>query len=239
MMQIIRGALLEEAVTSITTSLLSIIKKKNISEDDADDGTPSKPPLTLCSTSALLQLQLDVTFIAHSFFNRNRCGFAVSPSGVALSAASGGGSQNSLAQLEELASDISSHFDRSVVQDPTALRETMREKHLQTLRSCDLFLSALFGEGETASLSMSALAGAALSGGATSSDEQTLLLNPMPSSRRFVLLPIQAERSLDELRLRSKYGKEKEAAAEAEAASAPSSAVTSGFGFFSSMLKKK
>ncbi len=88
---------------------------------------------------------------------------------------------------------------------------------------------------------MSALAGAASlsGGGATSSDEQTLLLNPMPSSRRFMLLPIQAERSLDELRLRSKYGKEKEAAAEAEAASAPSSAVTSGFGFFSSMLKKK
>ena len=114
----------------------------------------------------------------------------------------------------------------------------MREKHLQALRSCDLFLSALFGEGETASLSMSALAGAALSGGATASDVQTLLLNPMPSSRRFMLLPIQAERSLDELRLRSKYGKEKEAAAEAEA-SAPSSAVTSGFGFFSSMLKKK
>lgn len=239
MMQIIRSALLEEAVTSITTSLLSMIKKEDFSEDVADDGTPSKPPLTLCSTSALLQLQLDVTFIAHSFFDRNRCGFAVSPSGVALSAASGGGSQNSLAQLEELASDISSHFDRSVVQDPTAIRETMREKHLQTLRSCDLFLSALFGEGEIASLSMSALAGAALSGGATSSDEQTLLLNPMPSSRRFVLLPIQAERSLDELRLRSKYGKEKEAAAEAEAASAPSSAVTSGFGFFSSMLKKK
>ena len=42
-----------------------------------------------------------------------------------------------------------------------------------------------------------------------------------------------------ELMFRQQYGKEKEAAAEAEAASAPSSAVTSGFGFFSSMLKKK
>jgi hypothetical protein len=238
MMQIIRGALLEEAVTSITTSLLAMIKKDNTAEEVADGGTPSKPLLTLCSTSALLQLQLDVTFIAHSFFDRNRSGFAVSPSGIALSVESGEGSENSITQLEELAGDISSHFDRSVVRDPAAIRKTMREKHLQALRSCDLFLSALFGEGETASLSMSALAGAALSGGATASDVQTLLLNPMPSSRRFMVLPIQAERSLDELRLRSKYGKEKEAAAEAEA-SAPSSAVTSGFGFFSSMLKKK
>ena len=243
MMQIIRGALLEEAVTSITTSLIAMTKGDDASEEGAisDDGAASKPPLMRCSTSALLQLQLDVTFIAHCFFDRNRSGFAVSPSGVPLSAEMEEGSQNSLAHLEQLAGDISSHFDRSVVRDPSALRETMREMHLKTLRSCDLFLSALFGEGESASLSMSALAGAAAlsGGGATSSDEQTLLLNPMPSSRRFMLLPIQAERSLDELRLRSKYGKEKEAAAEAEAASAPSSAVTSGFGFFSSMLKKK
>ena len=243
MMQIIRGALLEEAVTSITTSLIAMTKGNDASEEGtiSNDGAASKPPLMRCSTSALLQLQLDVTFIAHFFFDRNRSGFAVSPSGVPLSVEMEEGSQNALTQLEQLAGDISSHFDRSVVRDPSALRKTMREKHLQTLRSCDLFLSALFGEGESASLSMSALAGAAAlsGGGATSSDEQTLLLNPMPSSRRFMLLPIQAERSLDELRLRSKYGKEKEAAAEAEAASAPSSAVTSGFGFFSSMLKKK
>ncbi len=141
MMQIIRGALLEEAVTSITTSLIAMTKGNDAPEEGtiSDDAAISKPPLMRCSTSALLQLQLDVTFIAHCFFDRNHSGFAVSPSGVPLPAEMEEGSQSSLAQLEQLAGDISSHFDRSVVRDPSALRKTMREKHLQTLRSCDLF----------------------------------------------------------------------------------------------------
>jgi len=235
MMQIIRGALLEEAVTSVTSSVISILKDDETSTDDNDDDEATSR-LSKCSTSALLQLQLDITFISHSFFERNHNGFTVSSSGVALT--NEDRSQQCRNHLERLAGDISSYVDHDVVSDPSAVKDSMREKHLQSLRSCDLFLSALFGEGEVASLNMSALAGPS-SSSSLGGDAPPPLVNPLPSSRRFNLLPVQAERSLDELRLRSKYGKEKEDAAEAESAAANASAVTSGFGFFSSMLKKK
>mmetsp|Transcript_7841 Transcript_7841/g.10985 ORF Transcript_7841/g.10985 Transcript_7841/m.10985 type:complete len:85 (-) Transcript_7841:186-440(-) len=68
----------------------------------------------------------------------------------------------------------------------------------------------------------------------------SLILNPLPSSRRFVLLPIQAERSLNELQLRGKYRKDRsEKAGNKEEAPVSGGAVSAGFGFFSNMLGKK
>ncbi|KAL9185217.1 hypothetical protein ACHAXT_002994 [Thalassiosira profunda] len=68
----------------------------------------------------------------------------------------------------------------------------------------DLFLSSLFGEDDGAS--SAALTNGAVEGALSSTHE--FILNPLPSSRRFILLPIQAEKSLAELlQLRGKYGK--------------------------------
>ena len=69
-----------------------------------------------------------------------------------------------------------------------------------------------------------------------------LPLTPLSSSRRFALLPIQAERSIAELQTLGRIGKDKmdrEAAERADRARSTANAVSSGFGFFSSMLGKK
>jgi hypothetical protein len=63
------------------------------------------------------------------------------------------------------------------------------------------------------------------------------MLNPLPSSRRFILLPIQAEKSLTELQLRGKFGK-KTQEEKASGKDSTSGALGTGFGFFSSMLTK-
>ena len=72
-----------------------------------------------------------------------------------------------------------------------------------------------------------------------SSSSQSFMLNPLPSSRRFVLLPIQAEKSLTELQLRGKYGKKsQEDKTSSKDGTSSGNALGSGFGFLSSMLTK-
>ena len=132
--------------------------------------------------------------------------------------------------------NLSDHLIKSVGND--TLREgsptsnAIYERHSQVFTSSDLFLSSLFGEDIDEKFSSS--------DGTTSSSallsSQSFMLNPLPSSRRFILLPIQAEKSLTELQLRGKYGKKnKEDKANKDAAS--SNAL--GFGFLSSMLSTK
>lgn len=228
MLQILRGSLVEESVTSLSAAIESVIGNGSSKEEMLD--------LTACSTSALIQLQLDLTFIIHCFFERNRNGFA-----VFARASTNDGPKGAHDVLEKLTADMSTYFDPSVVTNPVALREKMTEMHSQTLRSCNLFLSSLFGDDGSSSYNTSSLAGASSVGALGSPDGASLttpvLLFPLASSRRFELLPIQAEPSLAGLRLQGNYAKEKEVTAETESASGAASAMTSGFGFFSAKIK--
>ena len=73
-------------------------------------------------------------------------------------------------------------------------------------------------------------------------DNLFLVHNPLPSSRRFTLLPIQAEQSVKELQLIRNLEKERADKAEAEkltGASAAANAVSNSIGYFSAFLKKK
>ena len=109
----------------------------------------------------------------------------------------------------------------------------IRDRHSQVFVASDLFLSSLFGEDNGAS--SAALTNGAV-GGALSSTQE-FILNPLPSSRRFILLPIQAEKSLAELQLRGKYGKKtQEEKGGKDVASG--NAIGAGLGFLSSMLTK-
>jgi hypothetical protein len=63
------------------------------------------------------------------------------------------------------------------------------------------------------------------------------MLNPLTSSRRFILLPIQVEKSLTELQLRGKFGKKTQEEMQSGKDS-NSRALGASFGFLSSMLTK-
>jgi hypothetical protein len=93
-------------------------------------------------------------------------------------------------------------------------------------------MSLLFGEGDSAVLDVNMDYSTS-----DATTNNTVTLNPLASSRRFGLLPIQeSDRSLAELQRRgNKYDKEESRNAE----SSGSGVIGSGLGFFSSMLKKK
>jgi len=159
--------------------------------------------------------------------------------------------------LEKLVDTVSTHLASSdsgnneedsemvAIDVPPLMDGPMRERHMEVYTSCDLFLSSLFGEDSSVSSPSAAtsLYGMGIpSSSATLSNSAaaSLILNPLPSSRRFVLLPIQAERSLNELQLRGKYRKDRsEKAGNKEEAPVSGGAVSAGFGFFSNMLGKK
>jgi len=113
--------------------------------------------------------------------------------------------------------------------------------HQSVLEDSALFLSALFSTDSTSKDSASATTLLScvdsLSGRSRSSP---LLHNPLVSSRRFALLPIQSDRTISEVQLR-KFSKDKQESDSRQDNSASSGVInmTSGLGFFSSMLKKK
>ena len=85
---------------------------------------------------------------------------------------------------------------------------------------------------------MSSLADTDPGASATSASASAqLALSPLPSTRRFGLLPIQSDRSLAELQRRGKFGKKDEDQNRQDSSSG--GVMSSGLGFFSSMLKKK
>mmetsp|Transcript_3081 Transcript_3081/g.4411 ORF Transcript_3081/g.4411 Transcript_3081/m.4411 type:complete len:394 (-) Transcript_3081:109-1290(-) len=127
--------------------------------------------------------------------------------------------------------------------------QVIEGKHRHVLEVCDLLLSALFGEEDMSAKQHQhdvMLAGTTTSAMSGSSSSAPLLHNPLPSSRRFVLLPIQSERSLNELQARGKYRRgagagsgDKSMSQGKQDAGDGFGVVSSGLGFFSSMLKKK
>ncbi|KAL9190273.1 hypothetical protein ACHAXT_007484 [Thalassiosira profunda] len=226
MMVTIRGALLGEALTSVSRSLQREIL--GASPDDIGTLDEGEDVLKKCGPSSLVQLLLDVRFVHRCFFERNTHGF------VSLTADSINASR---ATIEELSDRISAGMKSALGgngrSSAASVDSAMRDRHSQVFVASDLFLSSLFGEDDGAS--SAALTNGAV-GGALSSTQE-FILNPLPSSRRFILLPIQAEKSLTELQLRGKYGKKaQEEKGGKDVASG--NAIGAGLGFLSSMLTK-
>jgi hypothetical protein len=101
-----------------------------------------------------------------------------------------------------------------------------------------MFLTVLFGEDNLSSeVDMDAFLATSDNGNVP------LLINPLSSSRRFALLPIQTGQSVKELELLNNLENERAEKTDIDkissSASAAASAVTSSFGYFSSLLKKK
>ena len=240
MLVTIRRSLLCEALTSISQSLEQEITSSSCDDCSTNDNGTDQI-LKKCSPSSLVQLDMDVKFIHHCFFQRHRDDISLQSE-----ESSAADEDESRSTLERLSNRLSADVVDALGQDASlAINGAISECQTRVFMSCDLFLTPLFGEdthkgGETSNNSIAALS--------TSTSSLSFALNPLSSSRRFILLPIQAEKSQSELQLRSKYGNnnQKEKASNSnnigagkDTFSTSGNALGTGFGFLSSMLTKR
>jgi Vps51/Vps67 len=178
-----------------------------------------------CQSSAI-QLHADVTFLQRCVL-KITTGRANDGTVEEEGAESISSFQDSLLKLENFLKEMGSlHSDVSFIGSTNA-------KHQQVLESSDQFFSSLFGRAPESNFSpVVDLTG-------TTIGTSTLFHLPLNSTRRFTVLPVQADRSLNDIQLRGAYTKEKEQAAAEKQEQASGNVMSSGFGFFSSMLKKK
>ena len=229
MMLTIRGSLLSEALTSLSRSLNQEIVAT--SDEDGVITADGNIRLNKCSPSSLIQILMDVKFIHRCFFERNRNGFRF------------GDDESCIADSRKVVDNLSEQLSRCVklaVVDGTSIDDAISERHSRVFSSCDLFLSSLFGEGSSdgSSSAETLVNGVGRTSVLSASSDSSFLLNPLASSRRFVLLPIQAEK-LTEIQLKGKYGKKSQEEKTSSAAASGGNAIGAGFGFLSSMLSTK
>jgi hypothetical protein len=170
--------------------------------------------------SGIAQLKNDLSFIHTCFFTRNQRGF-------------GKGAEEELAkaELQTLTKTLDILVRR--VCDTSTLRD-IEERHKYALEVCELFLSSLFGEETSTSVHVGDLGGGM--GSLPYTGATPLYHQPLQSSCRFPLLPIQADRTLSGVQARGKYKEREEADQRSETIGG--GAVRAGLGFFSNMLKK-
>jgi hypothetical protein len=178
--------------------------------------------LSAIGGNALKQFLVDVSFLQYCFLERNRYGL--------------GSKSSATKNAEKKLGDLVTRLDRLVSDKCSrasliSLPQGMKEKHHHALTVSDLLLSSLFGQ----SLDSGGSADSDIGMGANA---EPFFYSPLPSSRRFLLLPIQSDRSLNDLQLKTKYAKEKQDTDHRQE-STTDSLMSSGLGFFSSMLKKK
>jgi len=226
MMLTIRGSLLTEALTSLSRSLNQEIVA---SEEDIPNTNGGNAMLNKCSPSSLIQMLMDVKFIHRCFFERNHHGFGDDGSHI----------HDSQGIIVDITEQLSKCVKLAVV-DGTSIDDAISERHSRVFSSCDLFFTSLFGESNSSdsASSDSLVNGIGQSSLLSVSSDSSFLLNPLASSRRFILLPIQAEK-LTEIQLRGKYGKKAQEEKANSAAASSGNAIGTGFGFLSSMLSTK
>ena len=222
MIMMIRGSLLGEAVLSMSQSL-----EEELSEVSGD--TAKSEVLTQFSPSSLIQLLMDIRFVNRCFFERNRNGFLLTSDHV-------NDSRVIIEDLTEMLSNVAS----SVVEDVLLIDSAISERHSQVFASFGLFLSSLFGEDDDDDEKRASFSDSISNGnGGESLLSSILVTNPLASSRRFTLLPIQDQKSLTDLQLRGRYGKKTREEKESNEDVSSGNALGTGFGFLSSMLSTK
>lgn len=204
----LRLALLRQSMGQITTCWEKAL-------DSAD--------LSAARPAALKQFLVDVSFLRHCFLERNKYGLGPS------SASTESAEKKLVALVARVDKSVSDKCSRASLM---SLPQRMKEKHSYALTVSDLFLSSLFGESDA----IVSVGGEVDLGSSTTAGP--FFYSPLASSRRFALLPIQSDRSLSDLQLKTKYAKEKQETDRRQESSADS-LMSSGLGFFSSMLKKK
>jgi hypothetical protein len=209
----VRAALLQQSLSFIS----SILQTCYGSLDDLDT-------LTL---PALLQVYADVVFLRLCFFERNQFGYDDRAKILV---------DKSLALLEAMIHSYKNQLcSRFRLDEWEAVSQELARKYSYVLGATDLFTSTLFGQSDANAFTD----GHGLDSTSDFGGESVLFhLAPLPSSRRFILLSVQADRSLEEIQLRGKNSREKINFSNS-AGTGSGGVMSSGLGFLSSMLKKK
>ena len=194
------------------TAMSTLLEEAVTSETGSD--------LELCSPTSLIQLHIDVHFIKACFLDKNQNGF--------------GPGNAPTTHLETVMRYTDQLLQNACDANTLAtLASVTSEKHQRVLETSNLFFASLFGKDIGASISPAG----ELVGTAESMDP--LFHVPLASSRRFILLPVQADRSLSDIQIRGKYAtKEKEENTE-RTETRSGNVISGGFGFLSNMLKTK
>lgn len=236
MSNLLRSSMVRESLLSLSRSIHANVIT------DADSNELGQRKIDKCCASSLLQTLTDVLFISVCYFKENRLDSALEsiiPFDVAGELTSTTVAQYSRQLLGETEDVIKGLLDNDETLGNEKYMDIIEQRQKDVLLACELFFAPLFGERKTIMQGVDSLS--------ASSDfidfsSAPLLVNPLPSSRRFLLLPIQAEQSIKELELLQNFEKERTDKVEVERKSAgasAASAVSSSFGFFSSMLNKK
>lgn len=208
-----RWALLDESVHVVTTLL-----EEAVTSEAGND-------LEGSGVSALVQLHVDISLLKTCYLEKNRYGF-----GPKISTAR---SDTSTKRLEAVMRYTDQLLQKVCSLDALeSLPSLTADKHKRVLETSDLFFCSLFGDDTSTSVSTAGeLVGSA-------EGTEPLFHLPLASSRRFALLPVQADRSLNDIQLRGKYAKEKEEAMDRQETTS-GNVISGGFGFLSNMLKTK
>lgn len=178
-----------------------------------------KNVLSSCNPLGLVQLKSDLTFIGKCFLRRNKFGFGPF------------GSDRFETALKKVSKEVDVYVRRKC--DKSVLSKIERA-HIHVSEVCDLYLSSLFGEEGLATAPVIDTPGIAMGESRAASD--ALFEQPLPSTCRFSLLPIQSDKTLSGVQARGKYKERQEVGNRHGAVG--TGAVRAGLGFFSSMLKK-
>lgn len=218
LLQTLRWALLYESLVIFTSNLQASFDYLEKAEDELSKFCPS----------SIVQLRLDVTFVSRFYFERKVKGIAALASSDA---------QKHLSRHQKILDSFMESIDKVIEKEcrpefVRCLQSKVDEGQSRVLDSSDIFFASLFGQTD-ASVSS---AGEIVTSGSTRSDP--LMHMPLGSSCRYALLPVPADRTLNEIQLRGKYAKDREQAEKTQDAS-KINVVSSGFGFLSSMLKNR
>ena len=230
-MEMIRWSLLDESLYLVSSTLHGMLVNNTSG-------------LTHCGLSALIQCYVDINFIKSCYVDRNQNGFITFDEKLNHRRAESIQNLDTILhqQIEPL---ILSHKDNlqgeETMKKVSMICAASQERIFET---SDLFVKSLFGPQPISTESL-------LSDNTISSSimSEPMFPLPLPSSRRFVLLPVPVDRSIADIqRLQNMYGKEESsssAAMDGRSTNATSDSYSSsnvisgGLGFLSSMLKTK
>jgi hypothetical protein len=237
-LDILRRSLLDESFNT----LISILYEKIVpSQQSHSTTTKAFIGLDQFGLSSLIQLYMDVTFIKNCYIDRDFIGYN------RMNETSKYQRDETKMKLNKILQQIDERLSNA-----HGVRENVRnnltklciQSHQGIFESSNLYISCLFGQ-YNARLDVSS---DTMTTTTTTSMEPAYHL-PLPSSRRFVLLPIQNDRSLADIQqsiLRNKYKSESTATTMDDnhesynsLSTSSGNVISGGFGFLSNMLKTK
>ena len=217
----IRWSLVRQSLALITNTYQDAQENYERMLNETDEG--GKKKYGDLSVSALLQLKTDISFIQKCFYERLQPGLA---SKFEEQKNTLGVSKSSLESLLDGADTKLRRYPNAA-----AVANTIPSKHQQVMEATDLFLASLFG-GTDESVETSALTAPPMDLGTSGTNATPWINNPLPSSRRFALLPVQSDRGLTEMQLR-KYGKKNaEENNQQDSSAGLGQNLQKGFGYF-------